>query len=250
MKLKTLAVSFAVLGVCVASAKLAHADEASLSAEELNIYSPALTQGERELESRAFVTKGHQQGYAFSVGYTPTSYCAAEAYEVLHRDPGGALVADVIELESRFQLSTPGELWADLGAGVEWEIPQQAGNPGSARLAALLEKQVGRTVVSLNLPIEWKFGPNYVPGTGLSYGARAEYLLHPLFSPAVEALGEPGVIGRFAATSQQTHTAGPAIYGAAHIAAHQTLRYSVASLFGLTPASPGWTLVTRLELEF
>jgi hypothetical protein len=241
---------FLAAGLSPFAAPPARADEAGLSAEELNVYSPAVTRGERELETRAFVTKGHQQGYAFSAGYSPTSYWAAEAYEVLHRDPGGALVADVVELESRFALSSPGELWADLGAAVEVEIPQQAGNPGAARFAPILEKQFGRAVVSLNLPLEWKYGPNCVPGTTFAYGARAEYLLHPAFSPALEAFGEPGVVGRFNATADQTHSAGPAIYGSARVAARQTFRYSVASLFGLTSSSPGWTLVTRLELEF
>ena len=250
MNTKKRALSFALLMLIGAPPRPVHADEASLDAEALKIYSPGITQGERELESILFTTKGHQQGYAFSAGYSPTAYWQAEVYEVYHRDPGAALISDDVEVENRFAFGTPGQLWLDLGAAAEFEIPQQPGDHGVAQFAPILEKQFGPALVSLNLPLKWQYGPGCKPGTTFGYAARAEYLLRPAISPALEAFGEPGVIGRFSGTADQTHLAGPAIYGAAHVAARTTLRYSVASLFGLTPSSPGRTLVARLELEF
>ena len=247
--MRALAPLFAVLLWSAALSRSAWA-EAGLDAEELKIYSPGITQGERELESIFFTTKGHQQGYAVSAGYSPTSYWSVEAYQVYHRDSGGALLADAVEIENRFAFAAPGQYWLDMGAAAEFAIPQQSGAHGAARFAPILEKQFGAALVSLNLPLEWQYGPSYAPGTTIGYAARAEYLLHPLLSPALEAFGEPGEIGRFTGTPGQKHSAGPAAYGEAHLAARRTLRYSVASLYGLTSASPAWTMVARLEFEF
>ncbi|MHB2025023.1 MAG: hypothetical protein ACYCPQ_00085 [Elusimicrobiota bacterium] len=226
------------------------AAEASLDAEELKIYSPGISSGERELESEGFDTQGHQQGYAFSAGYSPTPYWASEAYEIFHRDPGGALAADAVELENRFQLAPLGKYWLDMGLLTEVALPQQSNDAGEVRIGAILEKQLGKTLLTLNLPFEWQYGPGFTPGTGLSYAARAEYLINPYFSPAVESFGEPGIIGRFSPAQSQTHSIGPAIYGSLTPGARKTIQYSVSDLFGLTASSPPWTLVARLEFEF
>jgi hypothetical protein len=223
------------------------------SAEELNIYSPAVDYLEKEVEYRSFISgKGaeHEQGYAFSASYSPTPFLESEVYEVLHKDPRSALVADSIELENKFQLAPQGRFWADPGLLAELAIPQQAGNPGEVQLMPILEKQFGLAVMTLNLPFEWQYGPGYAPGTTLRYTARAEYLLSPYFSPAVEAFGEPGEIGRFNAVSEQSHSVGPAFYGQFRWGNRNKLKYSVAVLFGLTDASPDWMLVPRLEFEF
>ena len=225
----------------------------ALNAAELKIYSPAVEYGEKEIEWRSFLSgkkSDHEQGHAMSVAYAPTSFWYAEVYEVLHKDPSLPLVADSIEIENGFQLSQPGSLWADLGVLTELEIAQRQGDPNAFALAPLLEKQIGPELFTVNLPLEWKFGPNFVPGTGFAYRARWQHLLSPYFSPAVEAFGEPGVIGRWLRADTQTHQLGPAAYGSVKWGQKQRLRYSVSSLFGLSTASPDWTLVTRLEFEF
>ncbi len=225
----------------------------ALSAAELKIYSPVVEYHELEIETRSFISgqgAAHEQGHAFSAGYSPNARWHTEVYEVLHKDPDLALVAKTIEWENVLALAQAGEFWLDPGVLGEFELAQQAGTPSSFRLAPLIEKQFGSEVLSLNFPLEWKFGPNFVPGTGFSYAARFEHLLNIYLSPAVEAFGEPGIIGNWQRASTQSHLLGPAIYGAAHIGEKQKLKYSVASLFGLTNASPDWTIVTRLEFEF
>ena len=234
---------------CAASPRAARA-EASLDAESLNVYSPQITQGEKEVESILFTTQGRQQGYAFSAGYSPTSYWAAEIYEVYHRDPGSTLATDAVEVENRFAFGAPGQYWLDLGAIVEFEIPQQPGDHGVAQFSPILEKQFGPALLSLNLPLQEQYGPGYTPGAALGYAARAEYLTSPALSPALEAYGQPAASGRLGGMTGENHFAGPAAYGSAPLASFGTARYSVAPLIGLTPDAPRWTLVGRLELEF
>jgi hypothetical protein len=90
-----------------------------------------------------------------------------------------------------------------------------------------------------------------VQGTTFNYAGRLEYLLNQYFSPAAEIFGEPGVIGNWQRADTQTHQLGPAFYGAWRWGeAKQKLKYSAASLYGLTHASPDYTLVVRLEFEF
>jgi hypothetical protein len=224
----------------------------ALSAAELNVYGPSVEYHELELETRSFLSgqgANHEQGHSFAVGYAPTSYWATEAYQVLHKDPGMALVAETIEWENIFQLASPGRYWADPGVLIETEFPQQKATPGEVRLSPLLEKQFGDELLTLDLPLEWQFGPQFTPGTDFSYAARAEHLWNAYFSPAVEAFGEPGVIGRWQRADTQNHSVGPSFYGSVRCGGKRKLKYSAAALFGLTHASADWTMVTRLELE-
>ncbi len=228
----------------------ARAAENALNAEELKVYSPTVVKGERELEWRGFSTGGHQQGFAASAGYSPTAWWAAEAYEVMHRDPGGVLLGDAVVMESLFAPFAPGERWADLGLDAEAEFPRAAADPNGVSVRPILEKQFGRALLTLNLPLEWKYGPGFTPGTNFSYAAKAQWLASPLASPALEVYGQPGVIGRFDPLRDETHLAGPALYGSVPAGGLGRLVYSAAALIGLTPASPRGTLAVRLELEF
>ncbi|HVC08339.1 MAG TPA: hypothetical protein VNH15_00180 [Elusimicrobiota bacterium] len=249
-RLRRFAAAVAALLSAAALAKTCLAAEASLNAEELKVYSPGVTYGEREVEYRGFATGAGQQGFAFSASYSPTSYWESEAYEVLHRDPGGPLVGDKVQFEERFQLAPPGEYWADPGAIFEVEIPERAGDPVEEEFTPILEKQFGRLVLTLNPSLEWQSGSNYAPGTGFHYAGRAEYLLSDYFAPAAEFYGEPGVIGNFPNSSEQTHMAGPAFYGTWRPGSRRTVNYSAALLFGLNAATPVRAVVTRLEFEF
>ncbi|MBI3553131.1 MAG: hypothetical protein HY077_11505 [Elusimicrobia bacterium] len=229
-------------------------DALALSAAELKIYSPAVEYQEKELEWRSFVSgknSDHEQGHAVAVGYSPTSFWRAEIYEVLHEEQGLPMVGDAIEIENAFQLAAAGRFLLDPGLLIEAEIPQRAEDPGEVRVAPLLEKQAGPLLVTLNLPLGWKLGQGYTPGTTLDYAGKVEYLLNPYISPAVEIFGTPGVIGRWERADTQIHQFGPAFYGTWRWGqARQKLRYSAASLFGLSQASPDWTLIFRLEFEF
>jgi len=243
-------VALSALFFSAALARICRAAEASLNAEELKVYSPGVSYGEREVEYRGFATGAGQQGFAFSASYSPTSYWESEAYEVLHRAPGGPLVGDRVNVEERFQLAPAGEYWADTGVIVDMEIPERAGDPVEEEFTPIVEKQFGRLLLTLNPTLEWQSGSNYAPGTDFHYAGRVEYLLNNYFAPAAEFFGEPGVIGNFPNASEQTHLAGPALYGTWRPGSRRTVNYSVALLYGLNAATPVRAVVTRLELEF
>ncbi|MDE2038681.1 MAG: FTR1 family protein [Elusimicrobia bacterium] len=236
--------------ILAGAAAPARAQRADLNSEELKVYSPAVSKGERELEYRGFATPEGQQGLAFSASYSPTPYWESEAYEVFHRSPAQALVGKNVTLEQRFQLSEPGERWLDAGLIVEAAIPERRNEPFEEELVPILEKQFDSIVVTLNPGLEWQSGPGYAPGTDFHYAASLKYLLNPFFSPGAEFFGEPGVIGSFPIADRQTHLTGPAVYGSWHQGPRRDLRYSAALLFGLNSQTPVRALVTRLEFEF
>ena len=232
------------------------APSAVRAAEEYQIYSPLVVQGEKEFEFRATYSedsspaRNGDQGYLFSIGKAFTDYWATEAYAIFERLPGESLRARGVEWENRFQLAPQGKYWMDFGLLTELEVPTRSGNPTEFSLTPLLEKQFGRTLVTLNPVFERQFGSNAVAGTVFLYRARLEYLLNPAFSPAVEFHGEPGAVGRFDDISAQRHQVGPAFYGVRYFTGRRALRYSAALLFGATDDSPDTTLTTRFEYEF
>ncbi|MDE2291246.1 MAG: FTR1 family protein, partial [Elusimicrobia bacterium] len=234
------AAAAALVGACLAGGGVPAraAQRAALNAEELNVYSPAVTQGEREVEARGFADESGQQGFAFSGSYSPTPWWESEVYEVLHRDAASPLLGEALVVEQRFQLAPAGAWPVDMGLLAEVSVPLRDGDPYEEELTPIIEKQAGRLLVTLNPTLEWQSGPGYTPGTGLHYGARAEYRLSPLLAPAVEAFGEPGVIGSWPRTSLQNQQAGPALYGTWSPAARRRLNYSAALLFGLDAAAP------------
>lgn len=243
----------ALMTVAVAGA-LAAAGPAQ--ADEYKIYSPLVVRGENELELRGYDAQdsspqinGDQQ-YRLSVGRGITSYWAVELYDILANPPGGNLHSHKVEMENRFQLTPMGEYWANLGLLQGLEIPTEAGAPYSLELIPIIEKQSGRGLVAANLAFERQFGTNRQAGTLFSYRVRLEYLLYRLFSPAVEFHGAPGPIGHFQPVAEQRQQLGPALYGVSYFSNAQTLYYSTAFLFGLTPASPSLTIAFRFEYEF
>jgi hypothetical protein len=230
---------------------------AFFGADELKIYSPQVEKGELEFEGISMAAPHREQGHALAVGYGFTDYFELEAYQVYHRDPSSIdepspkLKADTAELEGRLRLTEPGRYWADIGLLAELELPHDSTNdPHELRLTPLIEKQMGDALFTLNIPFEWQYGTaDGFNGTDLGVKLRAQYMVHPLFSPGIEYFSEEGVIGAMPALKDQTHSIGPAFFGRWAFSGAHAVRYRAAALFGLTPATPSWAVVTQLELE-
>lgn len=229
---------------------------AAQAAEDYKIYSPVVVRGERDVEFRATYSaddspaRDGDQGYLFSLGKAFTDYWAAEIYAVFARPPGGSLHTAAVEWENQFQLAPQGKYWMDFGLLTELEVPTRSGNPTEFALTPVMEKQLGRALVTLNPVFERQFGSHAETGMVFLYRARLEYLMYPAFSPAIELHGEPGTVRKFGNLSNQRHQIGPAFYGIKRYSGRRSFRYSAALLFGITGGSPDTTLTTRFEYEF
>ncbi len=224
-------------------------------AAPFTVYSPPVVQGETELEYRGFYDhdnhedRNTKQKHSISIGHAFTRYWFSELYAVYQNAPGESFKHDAWEWENRFQLTEPGQYWADFGVLIEYEHPAH-GSTKELALAPIIEKTMGPWVATGNLFIERQFGGDASSDLVLAYAARLKYLMNPKAEPALEFFGEPGVIDDMGRFNRQEHWLGPALYGQIPAGNKRKFAYSTALLKGVTSASTDWRAVLRLEYEF
>ena len=188
-----------------------------------------------------------------AIGYGVTNWWFVEGYGAWKRDPGGPAHFDGTEWESIFQLTEPGEYWANFGLLAEYERVQNRKTDTDAfDIGPLIERDFGVTTTDLNLMLERQLGPHISQrGFGFSYRLETRWRLFPQFQPAVEAFGSLGPIAGFGPISGQQHLLGPAIAGKFSLGSIPgKIQYDVGYLFGLTPASPKGAVKLIVEYEF
>jgi FTR1 family protein len=224
-------------------------------AAPFKVYSPRVVKGENEIEYRGYhdrdsdssIDGGEKQVFAIGRGFT--DYWFSELYTIYAKEPGGSLKHDAIEWENLFQLTEPGQYWADFGVLVEYEHPMH-GDISELAVAPIIEKTFGPWVATGNFFFEREIGGGASSDTVFAYAARLKYLLHPRFEPAIEAFGEPGPIGKSGSFDHQEHWIGPAVYGQVGLGAKSKLLYSGSLQFGTTQVSSDQRFILRLEYEF
>ena len=86
--------------------------------------------------------------------------------------------------------------------------------------------------------------------TGLGYQLQAKYTLAPNFEIGAQAFGEMGQWDNWAPTREQTHRAGPAIFGKVKLGGREAIRYNAAWLHGVSSGAPRDTFRVQAEYEF
>jgi hypothetical protein len=226
---------------------------------ELYVYSPVLEgAGIAEIEyrgARTFdsdPTKDDAQSQKMSFGYGITDWWFVEAYGELARDPGGSTHFDGTEWETIFQLTEPGEYWANVGLSAEYErVANRKTDSDELEFGPLLEHDFGPATMDLNLVLDRQLGPSISErGVGLAYRWETRWRLLPQLQPAIEAFGDFGPISRLNPGEQQ-HLLGPALAGKFLLGfIPGDIEYDVGYLFGLTPSSPAGTTKVIIEYEF
>ena len=230
----------------LASAPLAHADPDDYVAV------PAVEYGEREIELRigsASATEEHRESAAsLAFGYGLTPWWFTEIYGKWHRS--GATSFDAIEWENRFQLTEPGQYFADFGLLVEIERPRDRAEGYELRIGPLMQKDFGRVQANLNVLLERHYNASDPEQTELGYQWQLRYRLVPALDFGAQGFGEVGPWNDWAPVREQAHIAGPAIFGKFNAGGRQVLKYDAAVLFKLSSAAPATTLRAQLEYEF
>ncbi len=176
------------------------------------------------------------------------------------RDPGRNQPTLLTELvsENTFQLTEPGQHFADLAFFVEYGQSLATGRragPNQITFGPLIAKDIGRTTHTMNLFLTRQLGPNQdTSGLDFSYAWQSRWNLWEPLSPAIEIYGDSGVIGHSPRLSQQELLVGPVALGALQLGTlgggfEGKLAYELGWLFGATGASPQGTLRWRLEME-
>jgi hypothetical protein len=234
---------------------------------DFHIFSPyEIDLGELEVEHNgdaAFDRRPDNSGatsYTIEFGTGLTNWWHSEIEFGFDRDPGFSQPTLLTQLvtENTFQLTEPGEAFADFGFYVEYGQTLSTGKhagPNELTFGPLIAKDIGRTTHTINLFLTRELGPNQdTSGLDFSYAWQSRWNLWAPLSPAVEIYGDAGVIGRSPRLNQQQLLVGPVGVGSLSfnelgLGRAGKVKYEIGWLFGATEASPNGTLRWRLEAE-
>lgn len=217
-------------------------------ADDFIVYSPYVVQGQSEFEFRGDSYADSNPAvdstinYQFSVAHAFTSWWRPEIYVAEYqRLPGQGQQSQGYEFENVFQLTNPGEYWADAGWLASYEYHSVNGQPSAFEFGPLLEKQAGRFVHRLNMIWEKEVGA----GASRDYELRTAYSLsykwNNAFQPGLEIYIRP---------ADNAYQIGPVFYGELASTRGTELEYSAGVVFGANRGATDQTFVLRLEYEF
>jgi hypothetical protein len=234
---------------------------------DFNIHSPyEIDLGELEIEHNGSASfdrnpdKSGAQSYTIEFGTGLTSWWHSEIELGFDRDPGfnqNTLVTQAVT-ENTFQLTEPGQYFADLGFYVEYGQSLTTGRhagPNQVTFGPLIAKDIGRFTHTANLFLTQELGPNQTSHElDFNYAWQSRWNIWAPLSPAIEFYGDSGTLGRSPRFSQQQLLVGPVGIGA--LSLHDLgwgnagkIKYEIGWLFGATQATAEGTLRWRLELE-
>ena len=215
------------------------------------VYSPVVIQGQSEVEVYGFNSRDARSalngtgGYNISVAHTFTSWWKAEVYVgQFNRAAGGAMHPSGYELENTFQLTSPGEYWAQIGLIASYGHSRQVGVPSFIEFGPLFEKMSGHVSQRLNFIFSKQVGGGANSSYALRSAYRATYNINAgmnTYSPGIEFYMRP---------ADNAYQIGPVFSGEMRSMAGDELGYSLGVVFGINPGAPSKTLLARLEYEF
>ncbi len=223
-------------------------------AADYKVYSPLVVKGENELELRAYnawgtnPVSGAKQALKLAFGHSFTDWWATELYATAEQEPGESLKLEEFEWENRFQLTPQGKYWVDVGLLNENEIPRFSRDPYEIKFGPTFSKDFYRFTALLNLLATHQYGTHAASGVGLEYRARLEYRWRRIFSPIIEAYGQPA--GRIGNYGRPRNAIGPGVTGQFPLGGGKSLRYGAVALLSTSGKAADTTVVLRLEYEF
>ncbi len=214
----------------------------TVGAATSGIYHPYVNQGETEIEY-AVTWRGIGDGALslqhVSVAHAWTDRLSTELYVVSESAGHSGRRQHAYEFEAIWQLSEPGERWADWGLLFELEDGKDAAQ-SELSVGVLLEKEVSRRwVAAVNAIVEYEFGGELGADVDTAFRGQLRYLHSPFFEPGIELY-----------LDDEDYAAGPAIYGALRIAAGKQLRWQLGIPFGIGHRTPARSARFQIEYEF
>lgn len=218
-------------------------------ANDFVVYTPYVYQSQTELEARGFrfddrrTDINGEQGAEFSVAHAFTSWWKPELYLVNYeREPGEGGQTTGYEFENTFQLTRPGEYWADFGFLASYEHVTLRGERDELEFGPLVTKTVGRFTHTFNAIFEKQIGTGFGGKYEHRYSYSGTYAVSSAFRPGLEVYARP---------SDKAYHAGPVVDGEWHVPGTTgNVEYRVGVAFGLNDKAADRTWMAQLEYEF
>lgn len=150
--------------------------------------------------------------------------------------------------QNDFLLTDASQRW-DIALHTQWIKPQD-GKPGQVlEFGPVLQTDIGRTQLNLNLFAERGFGELSAVATQLKYQWQVRHRWHPGLHLGLQGFGELGPWQHWSPRAEQSHRLGPAVFG--HIGVGPgSLGWQAAWLGGSTYARHGQMFTLQLKYGF
>ena len=218
------------------------------------VVTPIVEEGELEIDFKAGTRKlrdgTRESAWSIGFGYGATSWYFTELYAKWHHEPGQQSAFDAWEWENRFQLTETGKYPIDVGFLLEIERPKDRSEGYEYRWGPLLQSEFGLWQANLNVLIEKHIRAAETEKAELGYQWQLKYRWKPSLEAGVQGFGAVGPWNDWASSKEQSHIAGPALFGRIKVGNHQAIKYNAGLLVGLNNASPKHTLRVQAEYEF
>lgn len=199
------------------------------------------------------------QSHTIEIGTGLTPWWNSELEFGFDREPGfnAATLLTQIVTENMFQLTQPGQYFADFGFYIEYGQSVTTGKhagPNQLTFGPAIAKDIGRTTTTVNLFFTRQLGPNQTSQRlNFTYAWQTRWNIWQPLSPAIEIYGDAGPFGAMPKFSQQQLLIGPVGVGSLRfeqlgLGKAGKLKYEIGWLFGTTSASPQGVLRWRLEV--
>ncbi len=200
------------------------------------------------------------RSYTLELGTGLTSWWHSELELGFEREAGSGQPTMLTQIvtENMFQLTQPGQYFADFGFYVEYGQSLTRGRYAASNqvtFGPLIAKDIGRTTNTLNLFFSRQLGPNQTSqNLNFTYAWQTRWNIWQPLSPAIEIYGDAGPLGASPRFQQQQLMIGPVGVGSLRLndlglGKSGKLKYELGWLFGATSASPQGALRWRLEVE-
>ena len=188
------------------------------------VVTPIVEEGEREIDFKAGTRKlrdgTRESAWSIGFGYGATSWYFTELYAKWHHEPGQQSAFDAWEWENRFQLTETGKYPIDVGFLLEIERPKDRSEGYEYRWGPLLQSEFGLWQANLNVLIEKHIRAAETEKAELGYQWQLKYRWKPSLEAGVQGFGAVGPWNDWASSKEQSHIAGPALFGRIKVGNH------------------------------
>lgn len=211
---------------------------------EHKIFSPIVEEGEWGIEARSHYSLDNEseldgmKAGKIGIEYGVNSFWKTEVeLEYEYEKDEEKTELEEIASENIFQLAPQGKYWLDFGLFAEYAKAGEEKHPDKIELGPLLQKNVGKLIMTYNLIFEREVGENAEDEIEMEMAGSAGWRLDSLFEPRLE----------FFKTEDQ-QLVGPAIIGKCRIG-DSHLKYEFGIARGMNDTSPDTLVRWLLEFE-
>lgn len=200
--------------------------------------------------------KAHYRGQKVSspdigIGYGVTSRWYTELYGAWEKEDGGANHFEELAWQNDYML-TQGQYDVDVALHTKIERPRDRSEGYEFEWGPVMKTDIGRTQLNANLFFQRAYRVKVAEGenhTALAYQLQAKYRWKSTFQPGIQAYGEVGQWNHWLPSHEQSHRAGPAVFGSREFGTHE-LKYEAAYLIGRNEGRSAKTFSMRAQYIF